>query len=277
MLMRSFTLCAAMVGAVLLPAQASADAVRVERLFDATRLAEIMAIMAQEGVAYADTLQNEMFPGEGGAAWRIEVERIHSVDRSVAEMRETFLSRLTQDTIDPMLQFYESPLGVRIVDGEVVAREALLDDVAETTADEMLAEMIEKEDPRLTLLREFVEVNDLIESNVVGGLNSNFAFYRGLEEGGAFPYDITESQMLTEVWQQEAEMRSETEDWLLSYLGLAYAGLTDQELETYILISSTDAGDAFNAAMFAAFDVVFNRISQELGAAAARYISAEDA
>lgn len=274
MFMRSFSFTAfVLAGATV----AQADAVRVDRLFEATRLGEILAIMSQEGIAYADTLETEMFPGRGGATWAAEVARIHNVDRAVAEMRETFLSRLSEDTIDPMLQFYESPLGVRIVDGEVVAREALLDDTATQTAKDMVAEMVEGAEPRVDLLKEFVEVNDLIESNVVGGLNSNFAFYRGLESGGAFPYDITESQMLTEVWEQETEMRGETEDWLMSYLGLAYAGLTDQELETYILISSTDAGDAFNAAMFAAFDAMFNRISQELGEAAARYISASDA
>lgn len=276
MLMRPIPFSAAIL-ALMLPGAVLASDVRVDRLFDATRLGEILGIMSLEGIEYAATLQDELFPGEGGPAWQAEVDRIHSVDRAIAEMRETFLGRLSEDTIDPMLQFYESPLGVRIVDGEVVAREALLDTMAETTAKDMLAEMIQGEDPRVALLREFVDVNDLIESNVVGGLNSNFAFYRGLEEGGAFPYEITESQMLTEVWEQEAEMRAETEDWLLAYLALAYAGLTDQELETYILISSTDAGDAFNAAMFAAFDVMFNRISQELGAAAARYIAAEDA
>ena len=274
MLMRYIPFSAAAL-ALMLPGSVLASDVRVDRLFDATRLGEILGIMSLEGIEYAGTLQSELFPGEGGTAWQAEVERIHSVDRAILEMRETFLGRLSEDTIDPMLQFYESPLGVRIVDGEVVAREALLDDMAETTAKEMLADMIQAEEPRVNLLREFVDVNDLIESNVVGGLNSNFAFYRGLEEGGAFPYEITESQMLTEVWEQEAEMRAETEDWLLAYLALAYAGLTDQELETYILISSTDAGDAFNAAMFAAFDVMFNRISQELGAAAALYISAE--
>ncbi len=277
MQMRAFILSAILIGAMLAPIRGAADPSRVERLFEATRLTEILTIMAQEGIAYAQTLQDELFPGAGGAAWQAEVAEIHSVERTIAEMRELFLNRLSEDTVDPMLQFYESTLGVRIVDGEVIAREAFLDDAAEATAKEMIIDMQQSAQDRLALLREFVEVNDLIEANVVGGLNSNFAFFRGLEEGGAFPYEVTESQMLTEVWKQEAEMRSETEDWLLSYLGLAYAGLTDEELETYILISSTDAGDAFNAAMFAAFDVMFNRISEELGAAAARYISAEDA
>ncbi len=277
MFMRSFTLPVVFAAVALAPGQGSADAVRVDRLFDATRLTEIVAIMSQEGIAYADTLQAELFPGEGGAAWQAEVERIHASDRAIAEMRDIFVARLSEDTIDPMLQFYESPLGVRIVDGEVIAREAFLDETAKDTAKEMLDEMIADQPARISLINEFIEVNDLIESNVVGGLNSNFAFYRGLEQGGAFPYEITESQMLTEVWQQEAEMRTETEDWLLSYLGLAYAGLTDAELETYVLISSTDAGDSFNAAVFAAFDAVFNRVSEELGEAAARYISAEDA
>jgi len=262
---------------LLAPLPALADMLRVDRLVAATRLTEILTIMSAEGVAYGETLETDMFPGEGGATWTEEVERIHDTDRAVEEMRLAFDARLGSDAVDPLLDFYETPLGRRIVDGEVIAREALLDEEADATAKEMLADMIQSDSPRLGLLREFVEVNDLIESNVVGGLNSNFAFYRGLENGGAFRTTITEGQMLSEVWEQESEMRVETEEWLLSYLGLAYAGLTDDELRTYIEISGTDAGDSFNAALFAAFDVLFSRVSYELGQAAARYIAADDA
>ncbi|MFT4619439.1 MAG: hypothetical protein ACI90Y_000752, partial [Polaromonas sp.] len=71
--------------------------------------------------------------------------------------------------------------------------------------------------------------------------------------------------------------RISSEEWLLSYLGLAYSALNDAELEAYIEMSDTEAGGAFNRAVFEAFDVLFNRTSYELGKAAARFMTAEDA
>jgi hypothetical protein len=44
--------------------------------------------------------------------------------------------------------------------------------------------------------RDFIEANDLVERNVSGALNSNFAFYRGLSDGGAFEVEIPEELML---------------------------------------------------------------------------------
>jgi hypothetical protein len=42
-------------------------------------------------------------------------------------------------------------------------------------------------------------------------------------------------------------------------------------------VSETQAGAALNAALFAAFDRVFNQLSYELGVAAAGFIVGEDA
>jgi hypothetical protein len=121
------------------------------------------------------------------------------------------------------------------------------------------------EDPRLDLLTAFIETNDLVERNVSGALNSNFAFYRGLSEGGAFEVEIPEELMLSEVWGQEPELRRDTIEWLYSFQLSAYSGLEDADIEAYTAFSATDAGTALNAALFAAFDTVFNQLSFELG------------
>lgn len=273
--MRVFSVVLAM--GLALPLGALADSVRVDRLFEVTRLTEVLRIMQTEGVAYADTLEADLFPDKGGATWEAEVLRIHNPDRSEAEMRAVFNTRLSDSAIDPVLDFYQTPLGQRIVNGEIAAREAMLDDDVDAAATEAGLQLVEEGGARFDLLRAFIEVNDLIDSNVVGGLNSNFAFYKGLAEGGAFPDPIPETEMLAEVWQQEPELRGDTEEWLFAYLQLAYAGLSDAELEQYIAVSDSEAGKLFNASLFSAFDVTFNRISTELGLAAARYIAAEDA
>jgi hypothetical protein len=121
------------------------------------------------------------------------------------------------------------------------------------------------EDPRIDLLTDFIETNDLVERNVSGALNSNFAFYRGLSDGGAFEVEIPEELMLAEVWGQEPELRRDTIEWLYSFQLSAYSGLEDADIEAYTAFSATDAGAALNAALFAAFDTVFNQLSYELG------------
>ena len=82
-------------------------------------------------------------------------------------------------------------------------------------------------DPRLDLLDRFAEANDLIEENVSGALNSNLAFYRGMSEGGAFTgAEMTEEEMLSEVWSQEDDIRAETAGWLYPFLMLAYESVS---------------------------------------------------
>lgn len=256
------------------PVAAQADPARIDRLVEVTRLDEILGVMEQEGLAYADTLERDLFPGKGGAGWDLEAAQIHDRDASERQMREAFAAGLAGPELDPVLDFFASPLGQKITGAELSAREAMLDDAVDEAAREAVADL----DPdRERLLRRFISVNDLIESNVVGGLNSNYAFYRGLVDGGAFPYDLGESEMLAEVWSQEPELRSDTEAWLLSYLGLAYSVLSDEELARYVEVSESDAGAAFNRALFGAFDQLFNDISYRLGLAAARYMSGEDA
>ena len=50
----------------------------------------------------------------------------------------------------------------------------------------------------------------------------------------------------------------ETEDWLYPFMSLAYQPLTDAELQAYLAFSETAGGQRLNAAVFAAFDVVFS-------------------
>jgi hypothetical protein len=172
--------------------------------------------------------------------------------------------------------FYDSDLGRRIAEGEIAARQAFLEPGVEEAARERARLEAAEASDRIALLSEFIAVNDLVERNVSGALNSNFAFYRGLADGGAFETDIPEDLMLTEVWGQEAEIRSDTTEWLYAYQMLAYDDLSDAEMGRYIAMSETRAGQALNAALFQAFDVLFERISYDLGQAAATFIAGED-
>lgn len=253
-----------------------AGAAPVDTLIEALALDDILGVMRQEGLDYGENLRAEMFPGRGGGAWTATVARIYDGARTRQIMRDSLAEELAGTDLAPLIGFFTSETGQRVVSLEVTARRALLDDATAEASREALAEMRARDDPRLELLNRFVRVNDLLEFNVVGALNANYAFYLGLVDGGAFPFDVTEDQILADVWSQEAEIRLETEQWLYAYLAMAYDPLSDGELEAYIAVSESPEGQALNRALFEAFDVLFRRISRELGLAAARLVSGED-
>ena len=178
--------------------------------------------------------------------------------------------------IDPLISFFQTDLGQRIVQLEVSARRAMLDPSVEAAAREYLALMQDEQAPRLDMLVEFATVNDLVEANVSAALNANYAFYTGLNDAGAFGEARSEDELLREIWQQEEDIRLETELWVMSYLALAYQPLSDEEMQAYLDFSATQACLHMNAQLFAAFDIIFRIISREMGLAAAAFMAGED-
>jgi hypothetical protein len=125
--------------------------------------------------------------------------------------------RLGDVDLDPLLDFFESERGQRIVEGEVCGAACIPDDGVEEAAG--AAGTFAPTDPeRYGLLEAFVEANDLVESNVMGAMNSNYAFYQGLMEGGAFDESLTEQEILADMWSQEDQIRGRYEEWVYSYL-----------------------------------------------------------
>ncbi|TCO72541.1 DUF2059 domain-containing protein [Rhodovulum euryhalinum] len=260
-----------------LPLPARADPPEgFDALMRALALDDLVAIVREEGLGYGVEIEDEMFPGRGGDRWDAAVAQIYDGGRIGTELRDTLAGELSGADLGPLVEFFGSETGARIVSLELSARRALLDDEVEKGSLERLEEMQADGDPRLDLIERFVEANNLIEANVAGALNSNYAFYTGLADGRAFDFEMTEEQMLEDVWGQEPEIRDETREWLFSYLAMAYAPLSDETLEEYIALSETPEGAALNAALFAGFDVAFTRISRELGLAAATFIAGQD-
>ncbi|MBV0911948.1 DUF2059 domain-containing protein [Anianabacter salinae] len=257
-----------------LPAQAQDS--DVDRLYDLLGFPELLPIMVEEGRSYGDQIRDDLFPGRGGAVWQAEVDRIYDSGRMGETVRAEFAAALDGTDIGPMIDFFGSPRGERIVALELSAREAMLDDSVEEAALEAFARLANEDPGRVALLREYAEVNGLVESNVVGTLNSNFAFYKGLGAGGAFPGGMTDSEIAGDVWAQEAAIRESTVDWVYSYTALAYGPLDDDDLAAYVAFSRSEAGQEITRAIFAAFDVLFVDISRDLGLAAAQLVGGQE-
>lgn len=265
------------------PAQAQSSAAasetttaEVDALYEALGLPEMIGIMRDEGLEYGATIAEDLFGGRGGAEWEATVARIYDAGRMDAAVRAGLARALQGADAEAIAAFFTSDTGRRIVGLEVSARRALLDDAVEEASKEAAALAIADETPLAERVARFIEANDLIETNVVGALNSNYAFYRGLAAGGALPGEMTEEDMLADVWAQEPEIRDSTTEWVRSFLIMAYQPLPPEDLESYIAFSGTEAGQRLNQALFAAFDGLFEEISMALGAEAARFMAGQD-
>ncbi|MDX8353553.1 DUF2059 domain-containing protein [Cognatiyoonia sp. IB215182] len=268
---------ATMITVFALPGWAQDDeAAKIDALYEALALPQMLEIMREEGLDYGETIATDMFPGSGIARWNDAVSQIYDVEMMNEEVRGAFGEALEGDDIDAMLAFYNSDTGRTIIELEVSARRALLDDAIEQASKDNAALAMADETPLALQVQDFVTANDLIEANVVGALNSNYAFMTGLIDGGAMPPGITPETVLRDVWAQEDEIRANTSEWVYSFLLMAYQPLEAEQMDEYIAFSKSDAGAEINGALFEAFNGMFDDISRALGLAASRFMISQE-
>lgn len=251
---------------------------RIAAFAEIMQIGPMVEVMHQEGVDYGMALETDMLGGKAGAGWPAEVSQIYDAGKMRAGIEAGLLRQYQSDAagLAEAEAFFGSDQGQRILMLEVEARRAMLDAAAKDAAELGAQQMTEDRDPRMDLLTRFADVNDLIEMNVAGAMTSNLAFYQGMASEGAFDGELTEDQMMSDVWEQEPQVRADSTKWLMSFLTLAYEPLSDEDLEAYIAYSETPSGQRLNAALFGAFDEVFSTISRDLGAAAAREMRGSD-
>lgn len=266
--------------AVLLAAAAcpvqSATRSETEELAKALGLPEVVKVMRDEGLVYANDMAEQLLAGRAGASWDLAVDAIYDPAKMQVTVIDTMADMLADTDITPLLDFFTSQRGREIIAYEVSAREALMDTDVEEAAKERLALMRAADSPELRKISRFVEVNDLVESNVMGAMNSNYAFYEGLASGGALGKGMSESEIVADVWAQEDRIREDTDTWVHAYLAMAYKPLSDADLDAYIAISEAPEGQAMNRALFEGFDRMYIEISHALGVAAAEVMSGTD-
>ncbi len=243
-------------------------------LMDVLKIEEMAQILQVEGLAYAETLNQEMLEGKGGAAWALQVEAIYDPQRMVETLRSHLDAALTGTLREEVIAFFSTETGAEIITLENAARAAIADPDIEAAARARFADLQGTDDARLAQIDALVTSGDMIDRNVTAAMNSNFQFMRGLADGGAI--DTTQDEMLAEVAEMEDEITADTTVWLYGYLLLAYSPLTDEALDRYVVFAETDAGRALNRALFDGFGAAYAEISYALGRAIALNMVAKE-
>jgi uncharacterized protein YukE len=245
-------------------------------------LPELFEIMAEEGLQSVMADGVTTLEGSALAQFQNDVAQIYRAEQMEADFTAHLSAELEgqPDVVQDALDFANTDLGRKVLRLEVSARKALLDPEVDDIARMALIQARDARPDsdrarRLDLVRARIEANDLIELNVSLGLNTSYAYYAGMMAEDA-ANELSAEQVLYLVWAQETSIRMEVEDWSESYFLLAYAPLSEEELQTYIDYVSTPLGQAFNRALFQAFDTVFSDISKSVGRALGRRLNAEE-
>lgn len=249
------------------------EAAPVDRMMEAMRIADTIEVMREEGRRYGEDVATEMLPGADTDSWQKTVMRIHDPERMRRLIRQGFETALTKAEMLEVVAFYNGDPGAEIVALEVAARRAFLDPGIEEQARARHA----AEDPEDSRLREQVDRmiadSDLIERNVAGAMNSTMMFYRGMMDGGEL--DMTQDDMLADLWSQEEAFRADSESWLGGFLLMAYDPLPEEDLDRYLSFWQSDTGRALNSGLFMAFDRMYEELSYLMGQAVAQHMQSE--
>lgn len=238
-----------------------------EALWALLKIDELIEIMQSEGTQMALDSDQELLGRDGGQGWRDRVAAIYTADRLHRVIEDSFVGALDSAHLAPLCAFYERADIQQVVALELSARRAFMDPEIEARAraNWLSGQAVTAHEDAIF---RFIDINDLVERNVMGALNSNYAFLRALYDASPDTAAmITDREILSEVWSQEVEIRRDTSEWLLAYLGTAYSPLSAEVLEDYVHFSESPAGRALNSAIFQAFDSMYLRLSRELGAA----------
>ncbi|MFY9238441.1 MAG: DUF2059 domain-containing protein [Roseovarius sp.] len=250
------------------PAQAGEErAAQIEALLEALDLEQTVEIMEAEGLRYGAQVLRDFAPDADLDSWNETVARIYDRDRMGALVRSELATRMEGVDIAPLTAFFASDVGARIIALELAARRGFMQDGMEEAAQVALGQAEGQNLPILDQIEVLIADSDLIERNVMGSLNSNLMFYRGLMDGGAS--DLGEADILADVWAQEGAVRTETEDWLRGFLLIAYQPLSAEDLEAYGALYRSVEGRALNAALFGGFNQMYEELSYLLGRAVA--------
>jgi hypothetical protein len=249
----------------------------VRAIYEALLLPEVIGVMEREGQGHGEELAQTVFGTRPvPQAWVDLVAAIYDPALMEIEVLYSLVENLEDQDTAAMRAFLEAEPGRSLMALELSAREAMMDEEVEQQAKEAAAVAMFEESPRLDLLRRYADANALVEMNVAGTMNTNFAYLAGLMDGGALTEGMTETDVLADIAAQEPQIRAQTEEWVYSFLFKAYEPASDADLESLIAFSETEPGQALNLAVFEAFDERFQDISRALGLAAARYMTTEE-
>ena len=232
-------------------------ALKLDRLFEEIR---------EEGLIAAKEMQGDLKNSQSVVGWSKNINEIYSTKL----MKDYFKKELTNlESLSIFLlaiDFYEKPLGVKIIENELITRIKIRDDGEKEKARNTVKQLKYLKPYRFKLYNEIINANGFIEDNISSSMNSNLAFYEGYASGLATSdQSLTEREMISRIWLNESETRKRMTDWVLNFSVTSFKNLNDNELKEYLAFSNSKSGRYLSNNINFIFDKLFEIQSYKLG------------
>jgi hypothetical protein len=252
-----------------LPVTADEDQDRV-RLAQLLQLDAFAMVIRADLLSSGDELAEWLLPELSAAPLRVRLSGIFDAEALRQGLNDRFVRAMPPDLAADAIAFYDTELGRALVEGELQASVATQDDDVDQAA-QKAAEDLPK--PRADVLSALIEANDLIELNLAGQMTTYARLQQGLARGGLL--DMTEDEILADVWSTEEDLRADTARWAMGFLMLSYQALPNRDIQAYIAFARSPAGRAVNRALFDTYYGLYADSSLALGLALAQMAGAE--
>jgi len=253
----------AAISVLVLSAGTALASPQTDQLVDAMGIPALIEAFSADGIENGTAVDNGILNGQGGNVWAETVRRLYDPARLEEEIRGAFAENLDEQVAAQALLFFESDIGVQIIDLEVQARQAMLDPELEAAA---------KAAPSANsaAITEFLEARDLVERNTDAAMTAQTAFFAGMAE--------TSPQFVAppETDEQRAVMQVETERWLRGYYALAQSPLSEDDVAIYTAFWDTEVAMEIDDVLFDAFATSYATLSFGLGQAAGHLLPQND-
>ncbi|QGX98544.1 DUF2059 domain-containing protein [Roseovarius faecimaris] len=246
----------------------------IDALMQVLRVQDTIEIMQEEGALYGGEIARDLIPDVDPTLWSGVIEKIYDEAKMHEVLEAGFTTALTDTDLAPIMAYFTTDEVRDILALELSARRAFLDRETEAYAAARWLELSGKDSSLVSQVEELINDSDLVERNVMGTLNADLMFYQGLTEGGAF--ELSEEEILADVWANEEELRRSTREWLQSFLLMSYQPVDAATLEEYAAFWRTEAGQDLNRAIFVAFDQMYEDLAYLLGLAIAEQMQIEE-
>lgn len=238
----------------------------LNRIFLALKLDRLFEEIREEGLIAAKEMQGDLKNSQSVVGWSKNISEIYSTKL----MKDYFKKELTNlESLSIFLlaiDFYEKPLGVKIIENELITRIKIRDDGEKEKARNTVKQLKYLKPYRFKLYNEIINANGFIEDNISSSMNSNLAFYEGYAAGLATSdQSLTEREMISQIWLNESETRKRMTDWVLNFSVTSFKNLTDSELKEYLEFSNSKPGRYLSNNINFIFDKLFGIQSYKLG------------
>ncbi|MDZ4789645.1 MAG: DUF2059 domain-containing protein [Hyphomicrobiales bacterium] len=263
--MRHFGLATLFLACALQTAQSAGD-VSVEDLIKKSGGVASIAELPQAMRSGLEAVKAQGLPVDETftSAWNDAADEAFQPAKVLPRIAETLNGVFTQAEHDEVAAFYDTPLGVRIVqfekDGSSFQKQAEVTAYAQSLTSDP-----GKYASRMALYHQLDEAAGLTKISISLAMNMGVAIQAGMVASGKLPMELSFDDIKREAEKQRLAISQQMAGALYASMAYIYKDLSQEDMLVYINFAKSPAGAKFMAAYFAAVDLALTDASRDFG------------